>query len=80
MVQALAQHPDEWYAKPAGLDQIGQNYFLPGTELVQATLAQPWPTCRFRSFNPYTVTDAMLTVNGLPCILSSVPRGVVAGG
>jgi len=62
---------DEWYAKPAGVDQVGQNYYLPGTESLPATLATPWPVCRFTSFNPNTVTDAQLTVNGLPCILFS---------
>jgi hypothetical protein len=38
-----------------------------------------WPTCRFTSFNPYTATDEMLTVNGLPCVLSYIPRGVLPG-
>ncbi|TME46563.1 MAG: penicillin-binding protein [Chloroflexi bacterium] len=79
MMQALAQKPDEWYATPAGLDQLGSNYFLPGTESLPGTLSRPWPTCRFRTYNPYTVTDAQLTVNGLPCILSYMPRGVLAG-
>jgi membrane peptidoglycan carboxypeptidase len=77
MVQALAGRPDEWYGVPNGVDQVGQNYFLPGTESLPSTLAAGWPTCRFRSFNPYTVTDAMLTVNGLPCVLSYIPRGVL---
>ena len=80
MMQALAQQPDQWYAKPAGVDQVGQNYFLPGTQRLPSTLAASWPTCRFRSFNPYTVTDAQLTVNGLPCVLGYMPRGVKAGG
>jgi len=75
MMQALAQHPDEWYAKPAGVDQVGQNFYLPGTEQLPATLAGPWPVCRFTTFNPNTVTDAQLTVNGLPCILSSSAAG-----
>jgi membrane peptidoglycan carboxypeptidase len=79
MMQALSQRPDEWYATPAGLDQLGSNYFLPGTESLPATLAQRWPTCRFRNYNPYTLTDAQLVVNGLPCILTYTPRGVVAG-
>jgi membrane peptidoglycan carboxypeptidase len=79
MVQALAGRPDEWYSMPGGVDQVGQNYFLPGTESLPPTLAASWPTCRFRSFDPYTVTDAMLTVNGLPCVLSFVPRGVLPG-
>ena len=80
MMQALAQQPDQWYTKPNGVDQVGQNYFLPGTESLPATLATSWPTCRFRSFNPNTVTDAMLTVNGLPCVLGYTPRDVKAGG
>ena len=79
MMQALAQKPDEWYGVPSGVDQVGQNYFLPGTEYLPSTLATPWPTCRFRSFDPYTATDAQLTVNGLPCVLSYIPRGVLPG-
>jgi len=79
MVQALAPHPDEWYGMSVGVDQVGGNYYLPGTESLPATLATTWPTCRFRSFNPYTITDAQLIVNGLPCILSYTPRGVLAG-
>src|SRR5947208_6596244 len=71
MTQALAQHPDEWFGMPPGLDQVGQNYYLPGTEYLPASLAGPWPTCRFTSFNPRTVTDAQLTVNGLPCVIYS---------
>jgi membrane peptidoglycan carboxypeptidase len=80
MMQALAQTPDEWYAMPAGVDQVGSNYYLPGTEYVQSPLAQAWPVCRLRgNFNPYTLTDAQLTVNGLPCVLGYTPRGVTAG-
>jgi membrane peptidoglycan carboxypeptidase len=79
MTQALAQTPDEWYSLPAGVDAVGGNYYLPGTEFLPNTLAQPWPTCRFRSYNPYTLTDAQTVVNGLPCILGYTPRGVKAG-
>ena len=80
MTQALASQPDQWYAVPAGVDQVGQNYFLPGTENLRPTLAGSWPVCRFRSFNPYTVTDAQLTVNGLPCVLGYTPRDLGQGG
>src|SRR5438094_545522 len=80
MTQALASQPDQWYGVPAGVDQVGQNYFLPGTESLPATLAGSWPVCRFRSFNPYTVTDAQLTVNGLPCVLGYTPRDLGQGG
>jgi membrane peptidoglycan carboxypeptidase len=79
MMQALAGHPDEWYGAPAGVDQVGNNFYLPGTEALPATLAAGWPTCRFGSYNPYTLTDAMQIVNGLPCILGYTPRGVTAG-
>ena len=80
MTQALASQPDQWYGVPAGVDQVGQNYFLPGTESLPATLAGSWPVCRFRSFNPYTITDAQLTVNGLPCVLGYTPRDLGQGG
>src|SRR5438034_5956729 len=80
MTQALAQHPDEWFLKPAGVDQVGQNYYLPGTEYLAPTLAGPWPLCRFGSpFNPRTLTDAQLTVNGLPCVIYS-GRGTSTDG
>jgi membrane peptidoglycan carboxypeptidase len=79
MMQALSGHPDEWYGVPAGVDQLGSNYYLPGTQSLPPTLAASWPTCRFRSFDPYTITDAQMTVNGLPCILGYTPRGVLAG-
>ena len=71
MMQAFAGQPDAWFAQPGGLTQIGQNYYLPGTERLAPILAGPWPVCRFGSFNPYTVTQAQLTVNGLPCVLYS---------
>ena len=80
MTQALAGQPDQWFGVPAGVDQVGQNYFLPGTEHLPSTLAGPWPTCRFKSFNPYTITDAQLTVNGLPCVLGYTPRDLGAKG
>ncbi|HEY9288911.1 MAG TPA: transglycosylase domain-containing protein, partial [Candidatus Dormibacteraeota bacterium] len=80
MMEALAQTPDEWYAMPAGVDQVGGNYYLPGTESVQSPLGQAWPVCHLRgNFNPYTLTDAQLIVNGLPCVLGYTPRGVTAG-
>lgn len=79
MMQALAQTPDEWYAVPAGVDQIGGNYYLPGTEFVQSPISRPWPVCRFRSYNPNTLSDAQQIVDGLPCILGYTPRGVLAG-
>jgi membrane peptidoglycan carboxypeptidase len=72
MMQALAQTPDQWYSVPPGVDALGGNYYLPGTEFLPNTLAQPWPVCRFRSFNPNTVSNSDLIVNGVPCVLNSV--------
>ena len=80
MTQALAQHADEWFTMPVGVDQVGQNYYLPGTEYLPSTLAGPWPVCRFRSFDPRTVTDAQLTVNGLPCVIYSGRGASTSGG
>jgi membrane peptidoglycan carboxypeptidase len=82
MVEALANTPDEWYPVPNGVDQLGGNYFLPGTERLPSTLAQPWPTCRFRSFNPYTLSAADQIVNGVPCVIGSAPKktGDQSGG
>ncbi len=70
MTQALAKTPDEWYAVPAGVDQVGGNFFLSGTERLQPILAQPWPTCPFGSFNPYQLTYAQTIVDGVPCVLA----------
>jgi membrane peptidoglycan carboxypeptidase len=76
MMKALAQTPDQWYQVPAGVDAVGGNYYLPGTEYLPPTLASAWPVCRFRSpFNPNTLTDAQLTVNGLPCVIYSAASG-----
>jgi membrane peptidoglycan carboxypeptidase len=72
MQQALAATPDQWYAKPAGVHQIGQNYFLPGTENVRSTVLA-WPTCRFWSYNPYNLTYADTLVDGVPCSLWAPP-------
>src|SRR3989440_5836213 len=66
MTQALAQQPDQWLGVPAGLDQVGGNFFLPGTESLPPTLAGPRPTRPFRPFNPNHHTDAQLQVNGPP--------------
>jgi membrane peptidoglycan carboxypeptidase len=78
MMQALAQKPDEWYAKPDGVDAVGGNYYLTGTQVLPPVLAGPWPVCRFRNYSPYTLTDAQLIVNGLPCVLGYTPRNVLA--
>ena len=49
MTTALQAVPNEWYPTPSGLDQIGNNYFLPGTENLRSALAAPWPVCPFPS-------------------------------
>jgi len=73
MVEALVNKPDEWYEKPAGVRQIGENYYLPGTEYLRPILAAKWPTCPFTSYNPYNLTYAQLLVDGVPCVLAPPP-------
>ena len=73
MLRALAGTPDQWYQKPAGVHQIGDNYFLPGTENVRSTLLG-WPVCRFGSYNPYGLTWADTLIDGVPCVLGGAPR------
>jgi membrane peptidoglycan carboxypeptidase len=79
MQQALAGIPDQWYAKPAGVHQIGDNYFLPGTENVRSQVLG-WPTCRFGSYNPYNLTYADTLVDGVPCVLGGGVRRITTGG
>ena len=72
MTQALAGMPDEWYSVPAGIHQVGENYYLPGTESLPPTLAQPWPQCKLpANYNPYSLTYAQLTVDGVYCVLNA---------
>ena len=79
MQQALAATPDQWYTRPAGLTQIGDNYFLPGTERVPSQVLA-WPTCRFGSYNPYNLTYADTLVGGVPCVLGGGVRKVSTKG
>ena len=72
MMQALAGKPDEWYQPPAGVHQVGENYFLPGTESLPPTLAQPWPQCKLpANYNPYSLSYAQITVDGVYCVLNA---------
>ena len=72
MTLALAGTPDEWFSVPAGIHQIGENYFLPGTESLPATLAQPWPTCKLpANYNPYSLSYAQITVDGVYCVINA---------
>ena len=79
MQQALASTPDQWYAKPAGVHQIGDNYFLPGTENVRSTVLG-WPVCRFGSYNPYNLSYADTLVDGVPCVLGGGARAITTKG
>jgi membrane peptidoglycan carboxypeptidase len=79
MQQALASTPNQWYAKPAGVHQVGANYFLPGTENVRSTVLA-WPTCRFGSYNPYNLTYAATLVDGVPCVLGGGARAITTKG
>jgi membrane peptidoglycan carboxypeptidase len=79
MMQALASTPDQWYRTPAGVDAVGGNYYLPGTEYLPAVLAHSWPVCQFRSYNPYALTPAQTIVDGVPCVLGYSPRNTRRG-
>jgi len=79
MQQALAGTPDQWYAKPAGVHQVGVNYFLPGTENVRSQVLG-WPICRFGSYNPYQLTYADTLVDGVPCVLGGGARKISTQG
>jgi membrane peptidoglycan carboxypeptidase len=79
MQQALAGTPNQWYAKPAGVHQVGANYFLPGTENVRSTVLG-WPTCRFGSYNPYNLSYADTLVDGVPCVLGGGARVITTKG
>ncbi len=68
MVNALRGSPNTWYAPPAGLDHVGDNWFLPGTEFLPQTLAGSWPTCPSRNY-PTSSTWSQIEVNGLPCVV-----------
>jgi membrane peptidoglycan carboxypeptidase len=71
MMQALASTPNEWYGVPAGIHAVGGNYFLPGTENLPPTLAQPWPQCKLPAhYSPYTLTYSQITVDGVYCIIN----------
>jgi membrane peptidoglycan carboxypeptidase len=69
MRQALQGVPNQWYPQPAGLDRLGGNVFLPGTETLSPALAAPWPACPFRSYDPTQLTWSDILVNGVPCSL-----------
>jgi membrane peptidoglycan carboxypeptidase len=74
MMLALAGKPDEWYQVPAGVHQVGANFFLPGTENLPPTLAQPWPQCKLpANYNPYALTYAQLIVDGVRCVVNAPP-------
>jgi membrane peptidoglycan carboxypeptidase len=69
MLNALKGVPDRWYDTPSGITRSGDNVFISGTESLAPTLAQKWPVCKFKTYNPYTVSASDLTVDGVPCVL-----------
>ena len=73
MQQALAKVPNVWYQTPNGLDQIGDSYYLPGTEFIRTILDKPWPTCHLRpgGYDPARLTADQTIVNGVPCVLAT---------
>jgi membrane peptidoglycan carboxypeptidase len=71
MMQALAKVPNLWYQMPAGVDQIGNSYYLPGTENLPNFLAHSWPRCDLPyGYDPYTLTASQITVDGVYCVLN----------
>lgn len=74
MSAALHGVPNEWYPMPSGVDQVGSDYFLPGTENLPATLAHPWPVCPFFSYDPNQLTWSSISVEGVPCTLGVPER------
>jgi membrane peptidoglycan carboxypeptidase len=81
MQQALAKTPNVWYQTPSGLDQIGDNYLLPGTEFIRTILDQPWPTCHLRpgGYDPARLTADQTIVNGVPCVLATAENQPAGG-
>jgi len=70
---ALRGVPNQWYAAPDGVDQVGGNYFLPGTEHLAPVLAGPWPACPFSRYDPNQLTWSNIMVAGVPCTLGTSP-------
>ena len=73
MNAALSGVPNQWYAMPEGVDQVGGDYFLPGTEHLPPVLAGPWPACPFVRYDPNQLTWSNIMVAGVPCTLGTSP-------
>jgi membrane peptidoglycan carboxypeptidase len=71
MNRALVGVPNQWYAMPDGVDQVGGDYFLQGTEHMPPVLAGPWPGCPFSRYNPNQLTWSSIMVAGVPCTLGT---------
>jgi len=71
MRRALQGVPNQWYPMPPGVDAVGGNYFLPGTENLPPALAGQWPVCPFYQYDPNQLTWSAIQVNGVPCTLGS---------
>ncbi|TMF61467.1 MAG: hypothetical protein E6I16_03905 [Chloroflexi bacterium] len=71
MNAALRGVPNQWYAAPDGVNQVGGDYFLPGTEHLPPVLAGPWPVCPFSRYDPNQLTWSNIMVAGVPCTLGT---------
>ena len=71
MSAALRGVPNQWYAAPDGVNQVGGDYFLPGTEHLPPVLAGPWPVCPFSRYDPNQLTWSNIMVAGVPCTLGT---------
>jgi membrane peptidoglycan carboxypeptidase len=71
MSAALSGVPNQWYAAPDGVNQVGDDYFLPGTEQLPPVLAGPWPVCPFSRYDPNQLTWSNIMVGGVPCTLGT---------
>jgi len=69
MTEALQGVPDSWLSVPSGLDQAGNDDFLPGTEFVAPVLAQAWPACPNQNYDPKTTSWSSITMDGVPCAI-----------
>ena len=76
MNAALRGVPNQWYAAPDGVDQVGGDYFLQGTEHLPPVLAGPWPACPFSRYDPNQLTWSNIMVAGVPCTLGTSPSRI----
>jgi membrane peptidoglycan carboxypeptidase len=80
MNAALRGVPNEWFAMPEGVDKVGGDYFLPGTEHLPPVLGRPWPACPFARYVPNQLTWSNIMVAGVPCTLGTAYSQFVNAG